>query len=317
MKVFVAGATGVLGRPLVRALIEGGHEVTGLTRSPARRDRIEALGARAAVADALDAASIARVVQEAAPTHVVHVLTALPPAGPMRPRDLRATNLVRTRGTANLLHAAREAGARRVVAESFLGVYGAAGFDRPRGEDEPLPPPGRGSLREAVLALRAMETQLLEARAAGLETVALRYGGFYGPGVPGLSGLGHALRARKVFVPRGANGVASFIHVDDAVTATVAALEHPAPSAVYNVVDDEPIALTAYLAAAAAAFGAPPPRSLPAWIVGLAAPVIAAAAFMRVPLSNAKAKAELGWRPAYPSVRESLAAVVAAMREAS
>jgi nucleoside-diphosphate-sugar epimerase len=317
MKIFVAGATGVLGRPLVMALVDRGHAVTGLTRSPSRRDLVEALGARAAVADALDAEALARVVRDAAPSHVVHVLTALPPAGPLRPRDLRATNLVRTRGTANLLRAAREAGARRVVGESFLGVYGAADFDRPRGEDEPLPPPGPGATRETVLALRSMEEQLLDARASGLETVALRFGLFYGPGVPALAALGQALRARKVLVPRGANGVASFIHVDDAVTATVAALEHPAPAATYNVVDDEPIALTAYLATAAAAFGAPPPRTLPAWIVGLAAPVIARAAFTRVPLSNARAKAELGWRPAHPSVSESMAAVVASMREAA
>jgi nucleoside-diphosphate-sugar epimerase len=317
MRVFVAGATGVLGRPLVRKLVERGHDVVGLTRTAAKQSLLEEMGARAAVADALDEEALRRAVQAARPTHVVHLLTALPVGGPVRPRDLRATNRVRTEGTAHLIRAAREAGARRLVAESFLGVYGRADFDRPRSEDGPLPPPGSGRLGAAVLALRALERQLVEARVAGLETVALRYGLFYGPGIPALAGLGKALRARKVFVPRGATGVASFIHVDDAVTATLAALAHPSPSATYNVVDDEPIALTDYLAAAAAAFGAPAPRAVPAWVVGLAAPVIARAAFTRVPLSNAKARAELGWRPAHPSVREALAGVVAAMSEAA
>src|SRR4051812_30410964 len=142
MKIFVAGATGVLGRPLVMALVDRGHEVTGLTRSPSRRDLVEGLGAAAAVAGALDAEALARVVREAAPSHVVHVLTALPPASPMRRRDLRATNVLRTRGTANLLRAAREAGARRPGAPALLPPSRPPPFaPPPRGGRPPPPPP--------------------------------------------------------------------------------------------------------------------------------------------------------------------------------
>ena len=317
MKIFVAGATGVLGQPLVRALVAGGHEVTGLTRTPGRRALIEGLGARAAVADALDADDLLRVVRAAAPTHVVHLLTALPPAGVMRPRDLRATNHLRILGTANLLRAARAAGSSRIVAESFLAVYGAADFGEPRGEDEPLPTVGGGPMKDTIGALRSLEEQLLAARGTGLETVALRYGLLYGPDVPALAALGRLLRARKVFVPRGATGIASFVHVDDAVQATVAALEHPAPAPTYNVVDDQPMALADYLSLAAAAFAAPPPRTMPAWIFQLAAPVMAHAAFTRLPLSNAKARRELGWTPAHPTLAEGLPAVAAAMRVAA
>jgi nucleoside-diphosphate-sugar epimerase len=313
MKVFVAGATGVLGRPLVRALVADGHEVTGLTRYAHKRASIEGLGARAAVADALDADALARVVREAQPTHVVHLLTALPPAGAYRPRGLRPTNRVRIEGTANLLRAARAAEARRVVAESFVGVYGTVRLERAWTEEDPMPEVGRGPLREAVLAMRSLEAQLLHARVDGLETVALRYGLFYGADVPAVRILADMLRAGKVYLPRGADGVASFIHVDDAVSATMAALEAASPSAVYNVVDDDPLPLDAYVRLLAASVGAPAPRSMPSWILDLVAPVIARASFARVPLSNLKARRELGWTPAHPSVRGALPDIARAL----
>jgi nucleoside-diphosphate-sugar epimerase len=181
MKVFVAGAAGTLGRPLVRALVARGHEVTGLTRSPARCSLIQSDGARAVVANALDGERLSAAVREAAPTHVVHALTALPAAGPLRPRDLRATNLVRREGTRNLLRAAIAAGTRRFVAESFVSVYGAADFREPRREDEGFADAGNGPLRDTVLALRDLEDQL---RSSPIETEALRLGEFYGQGVP-------------------------------------------------------------------------------------------------------------------------------------
>jgi nucleoside-diphosphate-sugar epimerase len=308
MRVFVAGATGALGRPLVRLLRARGHEVIGLTRSPLRSGLLEALGARPAVADALDATALGRVVRESEPSHVVHLLTALPAAGPLRGRDLRATNALRTDGTANLLHASLAAGARRLVGESFAGVYGNAGFDSPRDEAAPLPPaPASGGFRSAVLAMRSLEEQLAEARRSGrIDTVALRFGPIYGPEVGSTLALARRLRRRQVFVPRAARGVASFVHVDDAAAATFAALECPRPGAVYNVVDDEPMAIAEYLRLSATAFGAPPPRTAPFWLVRLAAPLVAAAAATRLPLSNARARRELGWRPAYPSLREGL-----------
>jgi len=307
MRVLIAGATGAMGQPLVRALVQRGHEVVGLTRTPSKGPLLESLGARVAIADALDADCLKRVVADAAPSHVVHLLTALPAAGPMRARDLRPTNTLRVHGTANLLQAAIDARVTRVVAESFIGVYGKANFDRPRGEDDPLPPPVDGAFLEALLALRSLEDQLARAREAKqIETVTLRFGGIYGPEVASLQAIVRMLRARRVFLPRGANGVMSFVHVDDAAAATIAALERPAPSAVYNIVDDQPMSLAAFLDIAASTVGAPPPRTMPGWLFHLIAPLMAEAMSVRMPLSNAKAKRELGWQLAHPTVSDGM-----------
>jgi nucleoside-diphosphate-sugar epimerase len=316
MKVFVAGATGAMGQPLVRSLVQRGHEVIGLTRSVSKRPLLESLGARVAIADALDADGLHRIVVEAAPTHVVHLLTALPAAGPMRPSDLHATNELRVRGTANLLRAAIDARAKRVVAESFIGVYGRANFDRLRSEDEPLPPPSEGGFRDALLALRSMEDQLARARASKeIETVALRFGGIYGPDVASLQATVKMLRARRIFLPRGAtNGLVTYIHVDDAAAATIAALEHPSPSGVYNIVDDEPMSLPAFLGVVASAIGARPPRTMPAWIFRLVAPLMAEVVAVRMPLSNAKAKRELGWKPVYGRVADGMREVATRLK---
>src|SRR5262245_43774202 len=312
MKVFIAGATGAMGQPLVRALVKRGHQVIGLTRSAAKRALLESLGARAAVADALDADGLRRVVVDAAPTHVVHLLTALPAAGPMRERDLHATNELRRRGTANLLRAAVDAHATRLVAESFVGVYGRADFDRPRSEDDPLPPPTEGGFRDAVLALRSLEEQLAVARAAGqIETVALRFGGIYGPDVASLQATVKMLRARRIFLPRNASGVATFVHVDDAAAAMIAAPEHPPPGAIYNIVDDQPMSIQAFLGILASAVGAAPPRAMPAWIFRLVAPLMAEAIAVRMPLSNAKAKCELSWHLEYPNAADGMRDVAA------
>ncbi|HEX5000763.1 MAG TPA: NAD(P)-dependent oxidoreductase, partial [Terriglobia bacterium] len=230
MKVFIAGATGVLGRRLAQRLVAAGHEVTGLTRSPERGAVLTAIGARAAVADALDYEALNKAVQDARPTHVAHLLTALPPGGAIRPSGLVQTNRLRIDGTASLLRAAISVGARRLVAESFVAVYGAADFEAPRDEADPLPPAGNGPLRETVLALRSLEEQLRVARERGaIETVALRFGLLYGKGVPSVEETLRQIRAGRIATPRGATGVASFVHVDDAVSAIVAALEHEAP----------------------------------------------------------------------------------------
>jgi nucleoside-diphosphate-sugar epimerase len=317
MRVFVAGAAGAMGRPLVRLLRGHGHDVVGLTRRAGRRGLLEAMGARAVVADALDAAALSRTLREAEPTHVVHLLTALPAEGPLRSRDLRATNALRIVGTANLLRASVEAGARRLVGESFAGVYGTAGFESPRDEDAPLSVlPAKGGFQEAVLAMRSLEEQLAVARSGGrIETVSLRFGPIYGPEVASTLALARRLQRRQVFVPRAARGVASFVHVDDAATAILAALERPDPGPVYNVVDDEPTPVVEYLRLCAEAFGAPPPRTAPGWLLRLVAPLIAAAATTRLPLSNARARRELDWRPAYPTPREGLRQVAGALRE--
>jgi nucleoside-diphosphate-sugar epimerase len=319
MKILIAGATGAMGVPLVRALVHRGHDVIGLTRSLSKRALLEPLGARVAIGNALDADDMTRVVAEAAPTHIVHMLTALPPAGPMRARDLRPTNELRERGTANLVRAAIDAGVKRLVAESFIGIYGKANFDQPRGEDEPLPPPVDGPFHEADLAVRSMEDQLRRARdARQIETVALRFGGIYGPEVASMRATLRMLRAKRLFLPRAAaRGVMPFVQVDDAAAATIAALEHPSPSAVYNVVDDRPMSLTAFLDLAASTIGAPPPRTMPAWIFRLIAPLMAEAISLRMPLSNAKAKRELGWKLAYPTAQDGLRRLAAVMETAA
>lgn len=311
MRVFVAGATGTLGRPLVRALVQKGYEVVGLTRSSVGRAQIEKLGARAVVADALDAAGLLSVVQAAPPTHVAHVLTALPAAGPMRARDLRATNTLRTTGTRNLLRAAIAAGARRMVAESFMGVYGAiargaSGAPPVLDESASLPDPPPGLLRPTILALRDKETQLRDAAGSGaLETVALRFAAFYGPGVPSTEGAVAQIRKGRVLAPAG-DGVVSFIHIDDAVSATIAALEAPSPGHAYNVADDRPMTIYQFMTIAAAAFGGRPPRRVPQWLLRILAPVPAAAASYQLALSNARLKRELGWALRHPTAIEGL-----------
>ena len=313
MRVFVAGATGAIGRPVVRALAARGHEVIGMTRTPSKRGLIAADGARPVVADALDRAAVRRAIADAAPTHVVHLLTALPPVA-MRPGDLRATNRLRIEGTRHLLDASRAAGVRRLVAESFLLVYGS-GREGPIGEDEPFEDPGPSPLREAILALRDMERQIESAEA--IEGVILRFGAIYGPGVPSTDASLRQLAARRFFLPRDADGRMPFVHIDDAVSAVVAALEHPAASGPYNVADDDPMPFRSFVATAAMLLGAPPPRTLPGWLVRLLAPVGGALTSTRLALSNERARRELGWEPRYRTPREGLLQTVAARRQAA
>lgn len=306
MNVFVAGATGAIGRPLVRALVSAGHDVVGLTRSSEKRSVIESAGARAVVADALDESALTAAVVEAKPTHVVHVMTALPPGGPMRAKDLDATNEIRTAGTRNLLRASIEAGARRLVAESFFAVYGNANTAQPLIEDGPLHE-ASGPFEETVLALRDLENQLRAASTAGsIETIALRFGGIYGPGVPSTAAVIDQARKGQLKVPSGEPGLMPFVHMDDAIGAIVAALEHGVSGTAINVADDEAMAGERFLSLVAEAAGASPPSHVPRFLVRLGAPLIAELLSWRVPLSNAKAKKELGWLPTYPSVRDGL-----------
>jgi nucleoside-diphosphate-sugar epimerase len=312
MQVFVAGATGALGVPLVRLLVEGGHEVVGLTRTRSKRGQIEALGARAAVADALDEASIAGAVREAAPEVVVHALTALPKGGPSKAKDLDATNEVRTRGTRNLVRAAIVAGARRIVGESIVLAYGQdvdglVTEDTPRATRAPKP-----DLQPMTDAVVALEDALLGA-APKIEPVVLRYGLFYGGQTGSTAWIAEMLKKRKLPLFGPEDGAIPWIHIDDAARATVLAIERSAPSAVYNVCDDRPCALRSFLATFASAIGAPPPRRIPLWLVRLLMPYAANGATLRLRVSNGKAKAELGWTLAYPTVREGLAQVAAAM----
>jgi nucleoside-diphosphate-sugar epimerase len=310
MNIFVAGATGTLGLPLVRALVAQGHHVVGMTRSPKKRGLLEGMGASAALADALDAEALEQAVRAAAPTHVVHLLTALPKNGPMRAADLVSTNELRIKGTANLLRAAIAAGAKRIVAESFVGVYGYGDLGaQPRGEDD-LPPLREqdAGLREVSEALRSLEQQLLSANAQQqIEAVVLRYGMLYGLESPATRSFLAMLQRRRLPLPRNTHGLASFVQLDDAVSATIAALERGRPGTIYNIVDDDPVGFADFLLAAAQTTGAPRPWMLPRWLMRLAAPMALKSMSTRLPVSNALARHELGWRPRFPSYRQGLA----------
>jgi len=293
VKVFVAGASGTIGIPLVRALVDAGHQVVALTRSPGKCSALEALGASAVVADALDRDALVATVSAAQPTHVIHQLTALPKEGPRRPSDIEPTNRLRVEGTANLLHATIGVRARRFIVGSFAPLAGM----------------GSASTQgAAAAAVRSMERQVIQAAREGLiEGVVLRYGMFYGPGVPSTAALVDMVRRRRLPVVRGDAGQLPLIHIDDAVNATVLALERATAGATYDIVDDYPASMTEIVTTLAKYAGSSAPFRVPAWLPRLVAPYLARMTAMRMPLSNAKAKAELGWQPKYPTIQQGLA----------
>jgi nucleoside-diphosphate-sugar epimerase len=308
MKVFVAGATGALGRHLVPMLVADGHEVVGMTRSGAKRGEVEAMGARPALADALDPEAVAQAVAEAEPEVVMHQLTSLAGALNMRSLDkaFALTNRLRIEGTDHLLAAARAVGARRFIVQSFAGWP----YERTGGpvktEDDPLQQRPPKSVSQTLGAIRYLEDTVTGADA--IEGLALRYGGFYGPGTSlGLDPVGEhveLIRKRRFPIVGGGGGVWSFVQIEDAAAATVAALDR-GESGVYNVVDDEPAPVSAFLPELAKALGAKPPRHIPRWLGRLLAGEGMTIMMTEVRgASNAKAKRELGWKPQYPSWRQ-------------
>lgn len=302
MKVFVAGATGAIGRPLVRQLVAAGYEVTGMTRREEKAAELREAGAEAVICDAFDAEGLREAVVAARPEAVVHMLTALPQRFTAR-TDLRPTDRLRVEGTRNLVAAARAAGARRVVAESVSFFYAHQG-GWVKDEEAPLDLDAPGKVGPAVAAVADLERQVLDAD--GLEGIVLRFGWFYGPGTyisPGGSQVEEVRKRRYPIVGEG-NATFSFVHIDDAAGAVVAALDHGSPS-VYNLTDDEPAPLREWLPALAEMLGAKPPRRLPPWLVRLAVgKAVARSAVGTRGASNAKAKRELGWQPAHPSWRQ-------------
>ena len=299
MNIFIAGGTGTIGVPLVRALVASGHQVHALTRAPQKAESIRAMGAVPAIADALDAVALTRVVLDARPTHVIHQLTALPKEGPKRASDLAATNRLRSQGTKNLLEASIRAGARRIVGGSFAPFQAPVPANAPR------------DVVEGAEALRSMEAQILEAsRRGAIEGVVLRYGLFYGSGNPAIAYMIRLLRRRMLPVVRGDKGLLPFIHLDDAVDATIAALERAPAGSAYDIVDDQPVSMSEVLIGLAQKAGAPRPIAVPLWVPRLLSPYMAGFMSMRVPLSNAKARADFGWRPKYPTWREGLAEMI-------
>lgn len=297
MTVFVAGGTGTIGVLLVRALAAGGHRVVASTRTPDKQALVRELGATPAVVDALDAAALERAVCAAAPTHVVHQLTALPATGVRRAGDLAATNRLREEGTRNLLNAAIAAGAQRIVAGSFA-MLGAV--DRADDERDP-----------AVLAVRSMESRIQDAVRRGvIEGVVLRYGLFYGPSSPAT--LQHLALVGRRRLPRvrGDGGLLPFIYLDDAVSATVAALERGVSGGVYDIVDDQPASFSDVVSEMARLTSAPRPLTVPGWLLRLTAPYLARLLTRKLQLSNTAARRELGWAPRYRSYREGLSETI-------
>jgi 2-alkyl-3-oxoalkanoate reductase len=299
LRIFIAGASGTLGRRLVPQLIQRGHHVTGTTRSNA--DRLRAMGAEPVVVDPLDAEALRAAVVAAEPDVVVHQLTDLSGLGALRNFDkaFAMTNRLRTEGTDNLIAAARAAGARRLVWQSYAGWPYAREGDAIKAEDAPLDPEPPSDARESLAAIRHLEDAVMAAR--DMEGVVLRYGGFYGPGTSIDEGGAHVELIRKRKFPIGGSGAGiwSFVHIDDAAAATVAAIED-GPTGIYNVVDDAPAPVSEWLPQLAASLGGPPPRRFPAWLVRLAAGPQALSMMTRVRgASNAKARRELGWTPAH------------------
>jgi nucleoside-diphosphate-sugar epimerase len=300
MRVFVAGGSGTIGVPLVRALVAAGHHVTALTRTPEKQEALAALGATPAVADALDATQLRTAVEGARPTHVIHELTALPKDGMVRrASDLAPTNRLRTDGTRNLLDAAIAAGATRFIGGSFAPMQGLRAVDD-------------AEVQHGVAAVESMESQILEASGSGkIEGIVLRYGLFYGPDNPATQKMMSLVRHRLLPVVRGDRSLLPCIHVSDAVSATVAALDRGLPGSVYDIVDDRPISMTEMVRAMAESSAAGPPLTVPAWLTRLFAPFLAGITAMRLPLSNEKARKELDWRLAFPTWRDGLADMTA------
>ncbi|HEU5049542.1 MAG TPA: NAD(P)-dependent oxidoreductase [Gemmatimonadales bacterium] len=308
MRIFIAGATGAIGRRLVPALIGRGHRVTGMTRSRAGADALEELGAEPVVADALDREQTLRAVAQASPEVVVHQMTALAEARDLRnfDRTFAATNRLRTVGTDNLMAGARAAGARQFVAQSYGNWVYRPGGPEAKSEEDPFDPSPPLSQRRTLDAIIHLERVV---RAEGeLAGVVLRYGNFYGPGTA-LARDGEMtelVRRRRLPVIGKGGGIWSFIHVDDAASATLAAIDSSARGT-YNVVDDEPAPVAEWLPELARIVGARTPWRVPEWVGRLAAGEAAVSMMTRVSgASNARIKRELGWSPAWTSWREGL-----------
>lgn len=312
MKVFVAGATGVIGRPLVRQLVAAGHQVTGMSRSEERAAGVWEAGGTGVVCDVYDAKALREAVVAAEPEAVIHALTALPPKFKPKSDYLAPTNRIRIEGTRNLVAAARAARVRRIVAEGVCFFY------RPEGgwmkdEEAPLYENPPGNFAAGAAAVLDLERQVLGAE--GIDGVVLRLGWLYGPGTYFAADGSNAeeTRRRRYPVVGAGTGIFSFLHADDAAAAFLAALERGAGA--YNVCDDEPAASSEWLPVYARALGAKPPRHLPSWLVRIVAGrAMAEAAVSMRGAANARAKRELGWEPAHPSWRQGFAAELGSAR---
>jgi nucleoside-diphosphate-sugar epimerase len=302
MRIFVAGAAGAVGQQLLPQLAAGGHQVTASTRNPAKAERLSALGAEPVVVDGLDAVAVGQAVARAEPEVVIHEMTALSGGFDLRrfDRTFAVTNQLRTAGTDHLLAAAVAAGTRRFIAQSYTGWSNPRAGGPVKTEEDPLDPSPTPAQRETLAAIGYLERTVTSA--GQLDGIALRYGSLYGPGAS--DALVDLIRKRKIPVIGSGAGIWSFLHVSDAASATVCALERGAPG-VYNVADDEPASVAEWLPLLARSVGAKAPYRVPRWVGRLAAGETGVSMMTQIRgSSNAKAKRELGWRPAWPSWRQ-------------
>jgi nucleoside-diphosphate-sugar epimerase len=301
MRVFLAGATGAIGRRLVPQLLARGHSVTATTRTSDKVELLRALGAQPVVVDGLDAVGIGEAIARAAPDAIVHQMSALAGTQDLKHFDawFAVTNELRTQGTKHLIAAATAAGVQRLVAQSYTGWPNVRDGGPVKTEDDPLDPNPPAEQSESLAAIRFLEDAVL---AAPLEGVVLRYGSFYGPGAS--ESNVEMIRKRKLPLVGAGSGVWSWVHLDDAAAATVAAVEH-GRRGVYNIVDDDPAPVAAWLPYLAEQVGAKPPRHVPVWLGRLAAGEVGVSVMTQIRgSSNAKAKRELGWQPSWRSWRE-------------
>ncbi len=309
MRVLLAGASGAVGTPLTRQLVAAGHEVVGITRSQANAERLRTAGVEAVVADVMDRENLLTAVRDVRADAAIHELTAL---GTTKIREaMQGTNALRTTGTAHLLAAARVVGAHRFLTQSIVLGYGY----RDHGphvitEDEPFAEPAPGQFGSVVTALRSAEEQVFSADE--VEGIALRYGLFYGQD-SFTRMLGNLVRKRRLPVPSSGGGFASFVYLEDAAAATVAALEKGRAGQAYNIVDDEPVRWADFLDTLATEIGARRPWRVPTWLLR-AIPYLNALITASMRVSNAKAKRELGWAPTVPTYRDGIRLVASASR---
>jgi nucleoside-diphosphate-sugar epimerase len=308
MKVFLAGATGAIGKQLVPRLVAAGHEVHGMTRSESKQGLLRDLGAEPVVADALDPEQVAEAVARAKPDVIVHQLTAIRSLDTRHfDRSFALTNRLRTESTDHLLSAGQAVGVKRFVAQSFFAAYERTGGPI-KTEDEPFGASPAKEMRETVAAIRYLEDAVLGS--PWTDGIVLRYGGFYGPGTSLCPGgeQTEMVRQRKFPLVGDGAGVWSFIHIADAADATVAAIEHGSPG-VYNIVDDDPAPVAVWLPELSRILGAKKPLHVPRFVGRLFGGETGEVMMTELRgASNAKAKRELGWQPAHSSWRQGFAA---------
>ena len=316
MRILIAGASGELGGATAELLIAGGHEVHGLTRSAARSSDLERRGIVPVVGDLLDPTATRAAVEQVRPDAVVQVPIALPERGPLRVRDLTATNRLRTLGTRHLLDASVAVGVRRYVAESIVAIYGygdVGGKELDEGSPTAQMAPLR-DLQPALDAIHAQEAMVLEvARAGRIDGIVVRLGFYYGAGVGSTRFMVKLLRRGVMPVTR-RPGAMPWVELSDAAAGVVAALEHGRSGETYNIVGDRSAGLPDLARELAAQLGTRPPRALPRWVIRLGGRYAALMGETNLHVSNRKAVEELGWSPRFPTIRDGVAAAVPSLR---